>query len=241
MFYSSTLGRDCFALFQPRRWPTPSSVLAGVPPREDALTHPSGSMPPCALWQLCGPEGRQAVGPVCGESVDTWDRALAPTLPPSGPARPTTLLTTRGSAQRRNPATPAYLRAVRTFLSFHWAQWPSITGAGGRVCALSAAIATARPERGSAAEGRAAVSRAPAGARVGDMVSAGGPWCSFQLTAFRARGQRWVSLFVYPPTPAVYEGWPGEKRVRGLKTGKPAQQRPSVSCHQQPAGHRLSR
>lgn len=75
------------------------------------------------------------------------------------------------SAQRRNPASPACLSAVRALLSFHWAQWSSITEAGGRACALSAAIATACREQTRAAEGRAAVARARAGAQGGDMAS----------------------------------------------------------------------
>lgn len=183
----STLGRDCFALFPaqervhvvlcpsrsaPRGRPHPPT------PRVPRRRAPSGGS---------GPEGPRVVGPVCGESGDTRKGALPP--PDFRPAGSTTLLTTRGSAQRRNPASPACLRAVRALLSFHWAQWPSITEAGGRACALSAAIATAWGwgEQTRAAEERAAVARALSGAQVGDMVSAVGPQCSSQPTAFRVR------------------------------------------------------
>lgn len=174
--------------FQPRRRPTPSSV-PGWRPAPQGRPHPPTSRAPCrrAPSGGSGPEGRRAVGPVCKESGDTRDGALAPTLPGFRPPGSTTLLTTRGSAQRRNPASPACLSAVRALLSLHWAQWPSITEAGGRACALSAAIATACREQTRAAEGRAAVARARAGAQGGDMVSAVGPWCSSQLTAFRVR------------------------------------------------------
>lgn len=124
--------------FRPARTPP-------LTPRAPSRPVPSG-----------GSEARKAAGRLvqCVESLGTrgTERSPAPSLP-SGPARPTTLFTTRGSAQHRNAATPAYLRAVRAFLAFHWAQWPSISGVGGRACALSAAIATARLELASAAEG----------------------------------------------------------------------------------------
>lgn len=153
MFYSSTLGRDCCALFQPRRWPTPSSVPGwGSAPRgrpHSPLGLHAASCPRAALW----PEGRRAVGPVCGASGDTWDSALAPTLPafrkrkahdPPHHARIST------APEPRHSRLP---ECVRAFLSFHWAQWPSIMEVGGRACALSAAIATDRLDLASAAEG----------------------------------------------------------------------------------------
>lgn len=126
--------------FQPRRGSALSSARGW---RSAPRGRPH---PPLGLHAAASP---RAVGPVCGESGDTRDRALAPTLPAFRPAGPTTLLTTRGLAQRRNPASPACLRTVRARLSFHWVQWPSITEAGGRACALSAAIATACPPAGA--------------------------------------------------------------------------------------------
>lgn len=117
----------------------------GVSPREDATT--TSLAPRYRVPSSGSKAGRPQDGcSVCGESRDTRDRELAPTLPAFRPTGPTTLLTTHRSAQHRNLTSPAYLRAVRAVLPFHWAQWPSITGAGGRACALSAALATARPK-----------------------------------------------------------------------------------------------
>lgn len=116
--------------------------LVGVPPREDAPTRPSGSMPLRALGRLRAgrPQG-------CWSSV-----RRARTHPPSLPARRVhdpphhaRRYTTPEPGQSRLPT-----RRARALLSFHWAPWPSITEAGGRACALSAAIATACTERASA-------------------------------------------------------------------------------------------
>lgn len=198
--------------FRPARTPPPA-------PRASCRSVPSGGS---------GPEGRRAVGPVCGE--------LAPTLPAFRPAGSTTLLTTRGGAQRRSPASPACLSAARASLSFHWALWPSITEAGGRACALSAAIATACLERASerarAAEGRAAVAPARAGARVGDMVSAVGPRCCFQLTAFRVRIFGYKPLVAKPgdrdesPFPFFHRRLQSRRGGRAIKRCGPGAQRP---------------
>lgn len=86
---------------------------------------------------------------------DTRDSALAPTLAALPATGPTTLLTARRSTPRRNPATPRRLaRARSASLPCHWPQGPSITEAGGRAHAPSAALATRRPQRAPRRTGR---------------------------------------------------------------------------------------